>query len=97
MYYEVSARRSPSAAEAFLDGLREARRNLAQFPEIGRKKDALPIEGAMRLVVGDYILDYDLVRDVVAIASIRHARQNDPDLEHDADFDLETAPDDDRE
>ena len=33
---------SPAAAEAFLERLREARRNLAKFPEIGRRKDALP-------------------------------------------------------
>jgi len=85
--------RSPTAAEAFLARLREVRRNLALFPEIGRRKEALPIEGAMRLVVGDYILDYDLAADSVSITSIRHARQNDPDLAYDADFDFEADPD----
>ena len=85
--------RSPTAAEAFLERLREARRNLAQFPEFGRRKAALPVEGAMRLIVGDYILDYDLVADGVEIASIRHTRQLDPDLEYEADLDLEIRPD----
>jgi plasmid stabilization system protein ParE len=86
--------RSPAAAEAFLAKLREVRRNLARFPQIGRRKEALPITGVMRLVVGDYILDYDLVADGVAITSIRHARQMDPDVEYDADFDFETERDD---
>ena len=85
--------RSPSAAETFLARLREAQRNLAQFPEIGRRKEALPMQGAMRLVVGEYILDYDLAADGVAITSIRHTRQNDPDMAHDTDFDFETQPD----
>lgn len=81
--------RSPSAAEAFLEKLREARRNLAQFPEMGRRKDALPVRGAMRLIVGDYVLEYDLAADDVAITSIRHARQLDPDIELDPESDFE--------
>jgi hypothetical protein len=43
----------------------------------------------MRLIVGDYVLDYDLSTDEVAITSIRHGRQQDPDLAKDADFDYE--------
>jgi plasmid stabilization system protein ParE len=81
--------RSPAAAQAFLTRLREAERNLSQFPELGRRKDGLPIEGSMRLVVGDYVLDYDLDDGVVAITAIRHGRQLDPDLEKDDDFDFE--------
>jgi plasmid stabilization system protein ParE len=83
--------RSPSAAEAFLNRFREARRNLSQFPELGRRIEALPVEGSMRLVVGDYVLDYDLDDDVVAITTIRHGRQLDPDLAKDDDFDFEAG------
>lgn len=43
----------------------------------------------MRLVVGDYILDYDLDDKGVAITVIRHGRQQDPDLAKDEDFDFE--------
>lgn len=46
----------------------------------------------MRLVVGDYVLDYDIRDDGVAITSIRHSRQQDPDLEKDDDFDFEVDP-----
>jgi plasmid stabilization system protein ParE len=79
--------RSPSAAEAFLNRFREAKRNLSQFPELGRRIEALPVEGSMRLVVGDYDLD----DDVVAITTIRHGRQLDPDLAKDDDFDFEAG------
>jgi plasmid stabilization system protein ParE len=81
--------RNQAAAESFLGRLRQARRNLAQFPRIGHEKTSLPIEGAMRLVVGDYILDYDLDDEGVAITAIRHGRQQDPDLDKDEDFDFE--------
>lgn len=84
--------RSPSAAEAFLNRFRQARRNLSQFPELGRRNEALPVEGSMRLVVGDYILDYDLADGIVAIAAIRHGRQLDPYLSKDDDFDFEADP-----
>jgi plasmid stabilization system protein ParE len=81
--------RSPAAADAFLNRFREASRNLSKFPELGRRKDALPIEGSMRLVVGDYILDYDLMGVTVSITAIRHGRQMDPDLAKEEDFDFE--------
>jgi plasmid stabilization system protein ParE len=81
--------RNQAAAEHFLDRLRQARRNLAQFPRIGHEKTSLPVEGAMRIIVGDYILDYDLDDKGVAITAIRHGRQQDPDLHKDEDFDFE--------
>jgi len=81
--------RSVAAAEAFRTRLREAQRNLSKFPELGRRKDGLPIEGSMRLIVGDYVLDYDFDDSVVSITAIRHGRQLDPDLEKDDDFDFE--------
>lgn len=81
--------RNQAAAENFLGRLRQARRNIAQFPKIGHEKTSLPVEGVMRLVVGDYILDYDLDDEGVAITTIRHGRQQDPDLEKDEDFDFE--------
>jgi hypothetical protein len=58
----------------------------------GRRNEALPVERSMRLVVGDYILDYDLVDGVVAITAIRHGRQLDPYLAKDDDFDFEADP-----
>jgi len=81
--------RNQAAAATFLNRLREARRNLAEFPKMGRQKAALPVKGSMRLVVGDYILDYDLNDDIIDIVSIRHGRQQDPDLIVEDDFDYE--------
>jgi hypothetical protein len=46
----------------------------------------------MRLVAGDYILDYDLGDGVVEITAIRHGRQMDPYLAKDDDFDFEADP-----
>ena len=46
----------------------------------------------MRLVVSDYILDYEFDDHVVSITAIRHGRQLDPDLERDDDFDFEEDP-----
>ncbi|OYU91637.1 MAG: hypothetical protein CFE29_01790 [Bradyrhizobiaceae bacterium PARB1] len=82
--------RSPSAAEKLKARFRKARQDLSQFPELGRKKDGLPLEGAMRLVVGDYIVDYELHGEIVEITSVRHGRQLDPDFAQDDDFDYET-------
>lgn len=81
--------RNQAAAEKFLDRLRDAWLNLAQFPKMGRQKDALPVEGSMCLIVGDYVIDYDLDGEVVSITSIRHGHQQDPDLAKDDDFDFE--------
>jgi len=81
--------RNQAAAETFLNRFRNAKHNLAKFPRMGREKESLPVEGSMRLVVGDYIMDYDFDGDVVAITSIRHGRQQDPDLAKDDDFNFE--------
>lgn len=81
--------RNQAAAETFLNRLREAKRSLAQFPKMGREKESLPVQDSMRLVFGDYIIDYDFDGDIVAITAIRHGRQQDPDLAKDEDFDFE--------
>ena len=81
--------RNPNAAENFLERLREARRNLARHPEIGRPSP-VPLRGLRRLVVGEYILDYDVAADRVEIVAIRHGRQQDPFIISDPDLDFET-------
>ncbi|WP_163271439.1 type II toxin-antitoxin system RelE/ParE family toxin [Chelativorans alearense] len=80
---------SPRAAKTFLDRMAEARKNLARFPELGRGIESLPISGSHRLVVGDYLLDYDLVDGDVVIVSIRHGQQKPLTQETDEDFDYE--------
>lgn len=80
--------RNPAAAIRFVERLREARVNLARFEALGFERDAPPVTGLRRLVVGDYLLDY-LVAERIEIVAIRHGRQADPELPIDADFDFE--------
>lgn len=80
--------RNPAAADRFVLRLREARVNLARFEALGFERDAPPVPGVRRLVVGDYLLDY-VVMTAIEIVAIRHARQSDPDLPVDDDFDYE--------
>lgn len=75
--------RSPAAAAAFLRRLDETKLNLSRFPEMGRRKDAPPIRNAIRLVVDDYVVDYRYYDGIVTLMTIRHARQNDPDMPDD--------------
>lgn len=79
---------SQKAAGAFVDRMTEARQNLARFPEMGKTFDRLPIPGSHRLVVGDYLLDYDVSDGAVVILSIRHGQQQPlaPDVEDDFDY-----------
>ncbi|PZN93056.1 MAG: type II toxin-antitoxin system RelE/ParE family toxin [Hyphomicrobiales bacterium] len=66
---------SPRAAERFLDRLREARRSLSRFDQLGFSQDALPLPGIRRLIMGDYMLDY-FPGETIVIVAIRHGRQS---------------------
>jgi plasmid stabilization system protein ParE len=80
---------SPKAAKRFVDRMAEARKNLARFPELGKGIERLPIPGSHRMVVGDYLLDYDLIDEEVVILSIRHGQQQPLTTQIDDDFDYE--------
>lgn len=67
---------SRPAAEAFVERIGQARQTLARFPEIGFGPDRLPIPRSHRLVVGEYLIDYDVSVDAVVINSIRHGAQD---------------------
>jgi plasmid stabilization system protein ParE len=82
---------SPRAAERFLDRMREARRSLGRFEQLGFAHDALPLPGIRRLVVGDYLLDY-FPGDPVMIVAIRHSRQRETAIVSDAIADFEQPP-----
>lgn len=81
--------RNPGAADRFVQRLREARANLTRFEAIGFERDAPPVPGTRRLVVGDYLLDY-LVGERIEIVAIRHGRQSEPEVLVDDDFDFES-------
>jgi plasmid stabilization system protein ParE len=84
--------RSTGAAERFLDRMRQARRLLARFEQLGFERDALPIPGIRRLIIGDYAMDY-FPGDTIMIVSIRHGRQMETEIEEDEIADFESPPD----
>jgi len=74
------AERSVPAARRFLDRIRNARRQLAEFPRSGRPG---VVPGTRRLVVAAYILTYRERGTDLEIIDIRHGRQADPhDIEY---------------
>jgi plasmid stabilization system protein ParE len=81
-------RHSTIAWKRLSDRLRRTRKLLAEFPQLGAEKP-LPIPGLRRLVMGDYVLDYEVRDDEVHVLNMRHGRQNDPDLEIEPDIDYE--------
>jgi plasmid stabilization system protein ParE len=80
---------SPAAAKALTDAMRKARENLTTFGELGFAKEGLPIPGMRRLIVENYLLDYEIVADVILVVTIRHGRQMPPEMPPDDDFDFE--------
>lgn len=85
--------RNTSAAESFIASVKQARVNLASFPNIGSSKASLR-SGALRsLVVGDYILDYQVRKDEILVVSIRHGRQRDVQIDlDDVNYDDKETP-----
>lgn len=80
---------SQKAAVTFLSRMQDARENLARFPDMGLEIERLPIPSSRRLIVGDYLLDYDQIGGEVLIISIRHSLQQPPAPEIEKDFDYE--------
>lgn len=87
---------SPAAAESFLARMRNVRQIIGTFPLSG---EALPVPGVRRLVMGDYLLDYEVSGRAAEILSIRHGRQQpappqiDPDFNYEARIGAETEDD----
>jgi len=79
--------RSPAAGASFLRTMQSARQRLSKYPEIGFQPS--PAKSSRRLIVGDYVIDYDAGQDGIDITAIRHGRQSDGDLQFDDDFDYE--------
>ena len=79
---------SSVAAQRFLARVAEAKRKLSDFPLMGPPDEHALVPQARRLVVGDYVMTYDVVGDLVAITSIRHGQMApaQPDLDDDLDF-----------
>lgn len=80
---------SPAAARRLVERMRQARTYLGDFPMIGPESDEGPVPGTRRLVIGDYVLTYEISDGVIQISAIRHGRMQAPSAELDADFDFE--------
>jgi plasmid stabilization system protein ParE len=87
--------RSPRAAQQFLDDLKRLRQELTRFPEMGKFNADIPVPGILRFVMGEYLVDYQVLKDETSIFTIRHGREGPPRLELEEDFDFEhpDAPD----
>jgi len=80
---------NPAAARNLSRQMRTAQRNLAAFGGMGFESEELPIRGMRRLVVGDYLLDYEIVGGEIHVIAIRHGRQLPPEVPLDDDYDYE--------
>jgi plasmid stabilization system protein ParE len=81
---------SPAAARRLLAGIDDIRSSLARFPRMGPRADDEPVPGSRRLVLGDYVLSYDIDGADIAITAIRHGRMQPEAPALDDDFDYES-------
>lgn len=63
-------KRSSSGAARFMNVVDRARRLVSQHNEVGFADSKVPIKGARRISVGDYLFDYDIIDGVVWIQNI---------------------------
>lgn len=81
--------RNAQAAQRFSATVRLALQRLAAYERLGSGADELPVPGLRRLVVGDYVLFYEIAGEEVLVLAARHGRQAPFDA-FDEDFDYET-------
>jgi plasmid stabilization system protein ParE len=87
---EYLRHRSPAAARRLLEKMRQARTYLGNFPMMGSASDEGPIPATRRLIVGEYVLTYQVSSELIEILAIRHGRMQAPSPDFDGDFDFET-------
>ena len=80
---------SPVAAKSFSARIKEARSVLGVFNKIGFESEELPIPGMRRLIVGDYLLDYEILDTEIRVVAVRHGRQLAAEVTIDPDYDFE--------
>lgn len=81
-------RHSSTAHKRLAARLREAFAMLGRFPLAGPERQ-LPVSGLRRLVVDDYVLDYEIGNNELHVLAMRHGRQRDPYMAIEDDFDFE--------
>jgi plasmid stabilization system protein ParE len=83
--------RSPAAAWRFQKSLNDLKRNLLDFPGLGHPSTETNAAGVHRFVMNDYLIDYEVVGEVIRIIDIRHGRQMPPNRSIDSDDDFEVT------
>lgn len=73
------ARNDPDAADRLVAEITRRFPTLAQFPEIGRRRDEL-LPDARSLSVGRYLIFYRLIDDGIEIIRVVHGARNLPAL-----------------
>lgn len=69
------ANHKPDAADRHIRRIEKACEGIADFPARGRARPDLG-EGVRRLVVGDYVVFYELVNDIVVVLRVFHGRED---------------------
>lgn len=85
----ISRLEAPVAAARFRASLSGLKRNLADFPGLGHPNTETVAEGVFRFVMGEYLVDYEVIDGVVIVITIRHGRQRPPNQPLDPDDDYE--------
>jgi plasmid stabilization system protein ParE len=83
--------RSPAAAARFLEHIRLLTKNLSTFPTLGHMSDPTLMPTAHRFVIGEYVVDYEILAREVFVFAIRHGRQAPPNQPPDSDDDYEAT------
>lgn len=83
--------RSPAGAVRFQAIVDRARRQISTFPDSGITDSIVALAGARRIMIEEYLFDYDVSGNVAVIQVIRHSR-NTPvtTLDEDADYEEPT-------
>ncbi len=81
--------KNPAAAQQFSDHLKRLKQGLAQFPEMGKVTEEIPIPGFLRFVMGAYLVDYEISGGILFVLAIRHGRERPPGTPIEDDFDFE--------
>lgn len=85
----LSQERSPAAANRLLENIKLLTKNLATFPTLGHMSDETLMPKAHRFVIGEYLVDYEVLEREVFVFAIRHGRQRPPEQTFDTDDDYE--------
>lgn len=66
-------------------------KNLSTFPALGHQSDPSLLPTAHRFVIGEYVVEYEVLKEEVYVFTIRHGRQAPPDHPIDSDDDYEVT------